>query len=92
MPASYVISVRQASALPAASFRFHLAMDTLAVRLTVPLTGSVGDFHSQVDAPCRAHELIKATEQVHGLFLVYCSATTAGNCSSGTLQTLQLEQ
>jgi len=30
--ASYAISVRQASALPAASFRFHLAMDTLAVR------------------------------------------------------------
>ena len=43
MPASYVISVRQASALPAASFRFHLAVDTLAVRLTVPLTGPVGD-------------------------------------------------
>jgi hypothetical protein len=32
--ASYAISVRQAGALPAASFRFHLAMDTLAVRLT----------------------------------------------------------
>jgi len=31
MTASYVIPVRQASALPAASFRFHLAMDTLAV-------------------------------------------------------------
>jgi len=27
------ISVRRASALPAASFRFHLAVDTLAVRL-----------------------------------------------------------
>jgi len=33
MAASYAISVRRASALPAASFRFHLAMDTLAVRL-----------------------------------------------------------
>src|SRR5688572_14880893 len=31
--------VRRSSALPAASFRFHLAMDTLAVRLTVPLIG-----------------------------------------------------
>ena len=51
----YAISVRQASVLPAASFRFHLAMDTLAVRLTVPLAGSVRDFHSQVSAPCRAH-------------------------------------
>src|SRR6266404_1639805 len=53
--ASYAISVRRASVLPAASFRFHLAMDTLAVRLTVPPVGSVGDFHSLVSAPCRAH-------------------------------------
>src|SRR5712691_1105009 len=53
--ASYAISVRRASALPAASFRFHLAMDTLAVRLTIPPVGFVGDFHSLVSAPCRAH-------------------------------------
>jgi hypothetical protein len=31
MAASYVISVLQASALPEASFSFHLALDTLAV-------------------------------------------------------------
>jgi hypothetical protein len=54
--ASYAISVRQASALPAASFRFHLAMDTLAVQLTIPPVGFVGDFHSLVRAPCRAHQ------------------------------------
>ena len=54
--ASYVVSVRRASALPAASFRFHLAMDTLAVRLTIPPVGFVGDFHSLVRAPCRAHQ------------------------------------
>src|SRR5881394_3284139 len=53
--ASYAISVRRTSALPAASFRFHLAMDTLAVRLMVPPVRSIGDFHSQVSAPCRAH-------------------------------------
>ena len=47
---------RQASVLPAASFRFHLAMNTLAVRLTVPLAGSVEDFHLRVSAPCRAHK------------------------------------
>jgi hypothetical protein len=35
MPASYAVSVRQASALPSTSFRFHLAVDTLGVRLTV---------------------------------------------------------
>ncbi len=54
--ASYAISVRRASVLPAASSRFHLAMDTLAVRLTIPPVGFVGDFHSLVRAPCRAHK------------------------------------
>src|SRR5690606_3425157 len=49
--ASYAISVRRASALPAASFRFHLAVDTLAVRLIVPLTGPIVDFHHQVIRP-----------------------------------------
>ena len=31
--------------------RFHLTMDTLAVRLTVPLAGSAVDFHHQVIQP-----------------------------------------
>jgi len=57
MAASYAISVRRASALPAASFRFHLAVTTLAVRLTVPPAGPVGDLHPQVSAPCRAHNM-----------------------------------
>ncbi|KEQ17892.1 hypothetical protein GZ78_09640 [Endozoicomonas numazuensis] len=35
--AYYAIPVRRASVLPSAFFRFHLAMDTLAVRLIVPL-------------------------------------------------------
>lgn len=30
--ASYVVSVRRVSALPSASFRFHLTVNTLAVR------------------------------------------------------------
>jgi hypothetical protein len=30
-------------------------VNTLAVRLTVPPAGSVGDLHPQVSAPCRAH-------------------------------------
>jgi len=42
--------------LPAASFRFHLTVDTLAVKLTVPPVGSVEDFHLPVGAPCRAHK------------------------------------
>src|SRR6266478_5228226 len=59
--ASFAISVLQTSAFPAASFRFHRAMDTLAVRLTIPPVGFVGDFHSLVRAPCRAHNENKAT-------------------------------
>lgn len=53
--ASYPLPVRQASALPSASFRFPVARNTLAVRLTLPLVGRVEDFHLQVSAPCRAH-------------------------------------
>jgi len=53
--ASYPLPVRQTSALPSASFRFAVAHDTLAVRLTLPLVGRVEDFHLQVSAPCRAH-------------------------------------
>jgi hypothetical protein len=52
----YAVSVRQTSVLPAASFGFHLAMDTLAVQLTVPLAGPVLDFNQHVNAPCRAHQ------------------------------------
>ena len=37
--ASYPLPVRQASALPSASFRFAVAHDTLAVQLTLPLAG-----------------------------------------------------
>ena len=34
----YAVAVRRAGTLPTASFRFHFAVDTLAVRLTVPIT------------------------------------------------------
>jgi hypothetical protein len=52
----YPLPVRQASVLPSASSGFHLAMDTLAVPLTLPLAGCVEDFHLLVSAPCRAHQ------------------------------------
>src|SRR5574337_1090378 len=54
--ASYAVPVRRASALPAASFRFHLAVDTLAVRLTIPPVRLVGDLHSEVSVPCGVHK------------------------------------
>jgi hypothetical protein len=50
------VSVRQTSVLPSASFRFHLAMDALAVRLALPLAGCALDFNQLVSAPCRAHQ------------------------------------
>ncbi len=46
--ASYAIPVRRISALSAASFRFYLTIDTLAVQLMIPLTGLIEDFHLQV--------------------------------------------
>jgi hypothetical protein len=52
----YVLAVRQASALPSASFRFIVTDDTLAVQLILPLTGCIEDFHLRVFAPCRAHK------------------------------------
>ena len=49
---SYLVSVRQARGLPVvslfphpASFRFHLAMDTLAFGYILPTTGRIRDFH-----------------------------------------------
>jgi hypothetical protein len=56
MAASYAVSVRRVNALLAASFRFHLTVDTLAVQLTLPPVGCVEDFHLQAGAPCRAHD------------------------------------
>ncbi|MBU2174810.1 MAG: hypothetical protein KJ556_06755, partial [Gammaproteobacteria bacterium] len=64
-----LLSVRQASILLSASFRFHLTMNTLAVQLTLPLAGCAEDLHLQVtsltttvnlvaltrNAPCLAH-------------------------------------
>src|SRR6185369_2838536 len=68
-PASYAIPVRRARTLPAASFRFRVTPDTLAVRLTVPVIrvrrGLAPPSHESATtadsmvlahhAPCRAH-------------------------------------
>ena len=49
--ASYAVRVPRAGSLPAASFRFHLAMDTLAVRLGVPVIRvSTGTFTRPVNS------------------------------------------
>jgi hypothetical protein len=49
--ASYAISVRRASVLLSAFFRFLLTKDTLAVQLIIPLVGLIVDFHHQVIQP-----------------------------------------
>jgi len=48
--ASYLVRIPQTEILPSASFRFHLTMDTLAVRLVVPTTKPTADFHRLVIA------------------------------------------
>lgn len=49
--ASYAVRVPRAGSLPAASSRFHLAMDTLAVRLGVPVIRvSAGTFTRPVNS------------------------------------------
>lgn len=74
--ASYPLPVRQASALPSASSRFAVARDTLAVRLTLPLAGRVEDFHLQVSAPCRAHQIKTPRTFRHGAFYLRSLAVT----------------
>ena len=46
--ALYAVRVPQAVALPTASFRFYLTIDTLAVQLMVAAASPIADFH------CRA--------------------------------------
>src|SRR5690606_38325106 len=92
----YPLRVPRTSALPAASFRSHLAMDTLAVRLTLPLVGHVENFHLQVSAPCRAHkEKPRDTFASRGLLRVgyrqrLPAATTAAGARPTTAPALAL--
>ena len=90
MTASYAVPVRQASDLPAASFRFHLAVDTLAVRLTVPPIRSVEDLHFQVGAPCRAHQR-KAQGRVNYLGLVTVPYLSSARGNMAGLTGFELE-
>jgi hypothetical protein len=68
--------------LPSASFRFHLAMDTLAARLMVPLNGPIVNFHHQVKAPCRAHHK-KRLEKIPA-FNIILRYTYFFKCSGNT--------
>ena len=48
---AFMISVRQASDLPPASFGFSVARDTLALGYILPAVGRIGDFHPLKHAP-----------------------------------------
>ena len=64
---SYVISIRQARGLPMvslfphpASFRFHLAVDTLAFGYILPTTGRIRDFNPLETCAARRTITLKA--------------------------------
>jgi hypothetical protein len=92
LAASYAISVRQASVLPAASSGFHLAMDTLAVRLTIPPAGFVEDFHLQVNAPCRAHKAKTSRQKQREVFCDFLLSESRPDFRSGSLAVFYVEQ
>ena len=48
---AFIISVRQASDLPPASFRFPVTQDTLALSYILPAVGRIRDFHPLKHAP-----------------------------------------
>ena len=48
---AFMISVRQASDLPPASFRFPVTRDTLALGYILPAVGRIRDFHPLKHAP-----------------------------------------
>lgn len=58
---AFMISVRQASDLPPASFRFPVTQDTLALGYILPAVGRIGDFHPLKHAP--AGRTTKKTRQ-----------------------------
>ena len=47
-----------------ASFRFHLAMDTLALGYALPAVGRARDFHPLENVPCSAH-LARTCQERH---------------------------
>ncbi len=98
----YPLPVRQASNLPSASFRFPVARDTLAARLTLPLAGCVEDLHLQVtrpattasraararSAPCLAHKNKAAQKAAMSLNLWW--PWTESNCRHADFQSAAL--
>ena len=68
---AFMISVRQASELPPASFRFPVTRDTLALGYILPAVGRIGDFHPLKHAPAgRTMKKRGQTIKVYPLYLL----------------------
>ena len=87
--AFYVISVRQTGDLPVvslfphpASFRFHLAMDTLTFGYILPTTGRIRDFHPLETCAARRTRKNAAASVLH----------RHGSITSSSLRSLPLRQ
>lgn len=87
-PALYTVSLRRLGTLPAASFRFHLSVDTLAVRLTLPTTKCVVDFHHQAIAhagrTAQGRKTFPSSAPMVVMIWILFYSAAAGSASSGT--------
>ena len=76
---AFMISVRQASDLPPASFRFPVTQDTLALGYILPAVGRIRDFHPLKHAPAGR------TRTEPDAKLGICIRFTHSECSSNLL-------
>lgn len=75
---AFMVSVRQASDLPPASFRFPVTQDTLALGYILPAVGRIRDFHPLKHAP--AGRTKKSSKPFSDLLLL-CAAVMGGGYS-----------
>ena len=72
---AFMVSVRQASDLPPASFRFPVTQDTLALGYILPAVGRIRDFHPLKHAPAGRTKMWSAlcmtqsTDHIIGILL-----------------------
>ena len=72
---AFMISVRQASDLPPASFRFPVTQDTLALGYILPAVGRIRDFHPLKHAPAGRTKTI--LRMVGTIRRIHCFMNTA---------------
>ncbi len=90
MPVLYAVSIRQTSALPLASFRFHLTMDTLAIKLTIPLAGFVKNFHLLAGVRYWAYQQKKPRTNVRGFNIINKNYGATNNVTGNPLSTISI--